>query len=329
MAVETSYFTQSADPEQWKQTVDYINTVLLAIDLDKVNAKPASPAEERDINAQRAEALNDARQVLSYACNFHNMRRLYTLGHLDTDALILCKQHNLLNHWQDIFDPKAAFGTADCLRKIHQAARESGATVNATQGLNYAATQQNLTPGLPYNGNLETIQPLLDMGAHAFSSYSLYVNIVAAGRKDIGRVLARHAATIGNIDLAIGMKWAREQNRQNLIADFRDLWWEYGRFHVTDPATIVETKNLQDDSRIKTVFNFASQRVTEIKEINMSRQMPHVAISEFRFDEYGSDAVLAARDKLIELGGNPPAYQPQLERKPSPLRSVTPATPRG
>lgn len=331
MTVDTTYFAQSSDTDDWDRSVAYINSILLAIDKEKVTAKASSPAEERDVETQRAEALSDARQVLAYTYNqFNNSRRFYTLGHLDTQALLFCTQQRLINNWQDILDTKAAFGTAACIEEISKAAQQAGTNLNMTQALVNAVQQQTLAPGLTFNGNLDTVSPLLERGAIAFySNYSLYLNTVANGRMDIARVMARQSPLIGNINLDYGMKWAREQGRHHLVANFRELWWEYGRFHVSDPSTLVETKQIQDDSRIKIVFNFAAQRVCEIKEFNVSRTPPQVLVSEFRFDEYGTDAITSAHAKLIELGGKPPEYRPQLERKPSSIRSITSASSRG
>jgi hypothetical protein len=301
------------DPDRWKECADQINDVLRAIDTVAARRKASLTLPEKDAEAERTKAVEAAKKTINTAqyAQWPSNRMLYTLGQLDTDRLLLCCEKKIID-WQIALNAKAAFGTGEDVRQIFEQARLNGATLDLAQPLRHAAKPVLLVAGLRHEGNIDTTAQLMKMGADpSTDNGQVYQTAVLEGRADIGRVIARHAA--GLIDFNAWTNWAKSNKKLKAWDDFRQIQWDYGRFHVIDHETIVETKPLPDNTgNMRILFNFAARRVEEIHEFTNPRQN---TVNGFTFDEYGETALEAAREKLIELGGHPSGLGPPLRGK--------------
>lgn len=302
------------EPSLWKACADELNDVLLAIDLDAARRKPNAILTEKDAEAERLKAFEEAKKAISaiqYAqWPFNRMH--YTLGQLDTDRLILCCERKLLD-WQTVFNAKAAFGRAEDLPRIFEQAKQQGTNLELVNPLRYAAKPLLLVAGLRHEGNIDTVAQLMKMGADpAQDNGQVFQTAVLEGRADIGRVIARHGQS-GLLNINAWVEWAKSARKIKAYEDFRQIQWEYGRYVATDGETLMETKPLPDNSgNLRIIYNFAARRVEEIHEFNNPRQN---VVTGFTFDEYGQSALESAREKLIELGGHPSDLEAGLRGK--------------
>ena len=292
------------DPHRWKACAGEINAQLLSIDMDAAQRKSSGTVSEKDAEAERTKALEEAKKTISsmqyQSWPFNRMH--YTLGQLDIERLVLCCERKLLD-WQNVFNAKAAFGGPEDLRVIFEAARLQGTTLEFTNPLRYAAKPLLLVAGLRHEGNIDTTAQLLKMGADpAQDNGGVFQAAVLEGRADIGRVIAR-AGQGGLLDINAWVTWAKNNRKLKAYEDFRQIQWEYGRFVAADQETLIETKPLPDNTgNLRILYNFAARRVEEIHEFTNPRQN---TVTGYSFDEYGDAALESAREKLIEMGGRP------------------------
>jgi hypothetical protein len=302
------------DPDRWRAFVPEIAAVLQAVDTEAARRMSSAALAEKDAEAERVKAMAEPKRALSQmaAQNWPAVRMQYTLGQLDTEKLILCCERKLLD-WQSVFNAKAAFGAAEDMPAIFDAARQQGVTLDLAAPLRAAAKPMLLVAGLRHEGNLETVQELLKLGADpGIDSGAVYQAAVVEGRTDIGRALAKHGQG-GLLDTAAWMRWGLSQRKPKLYADFRAIYWDYGRFQALDTQTLAETKPLPDNAgNLRILYNFAARRVEEIHEFANPKQN---TVTGFTFDEYGSTAIEAAHAKLAELGGDPADAGPALRGK--------------
>jgi|GEM_PF-1352859 len=269
--------------------------------------------QERDVKI--SQALEPVRKLLRTmpTGNWPSGRSYVTYAAIDTDIVQLMCENKILS-WQDALNAKAAFGTAEDVAQIHNAATlVSGSNVNLNAALVWAAKPQLLAKGFMHLGNADTAEEILKRGANAnYDSNSLFVAVVENGDMDVARAFARRA-TAANINIEGHVNWAKANSRPKLFENMRILQWEYGRYSVTDYDTLVETKQLPEKaSQLHTVFNFASRRVSEIYDYGPQRQSTKTDIA---FEDYAEEALYAAHRKLVELGGNPPPFDASAPAK--------------
>jgi hypothetical protein len=294
----------SNDPERWKACADELNNSLLSLDMDAAQRKASAALPEKDAEAERMVAFAEVKKAINLAqvSNWPAVRMHYTLGRLDTKRALLCCERKILD-WQSLLNAKAAFGTGRDVETVFEQARLAGVALDLAMPLRHAAKPVLLVAGLRHEGNADTVDRLLRMGADpATDNGGVFQTAVLEGRADIGRIIARHGQQ-GLLDTAAWMNWARQNRKVKALPDFRDIWWEYGRYQALDHETLVETKPMPDNTgNLRILFNFAARRVEEIHEFTNPKQN---LVTSFSFDDYGQSALEAARDKLIELGGRP------------------------
>ncbi len=85
----------------------------------------------------------------------------------------------------------------------------------------------------------------------------------------------------------------------------------YPDTHFIDAQTVSIIKELEN-GKLQTVFNFETQRVTEVFTGTDGKQ---AAMSGFAFRDYGDTALKLAFDRLKSLGGNPRDYDESFDKK--------------
>lgn len=276
----------SSELKQWRETADNLNYLLTA---------GLSPITVQEV----CTSINNA--------GWNNSRALYTFAHMSPEGLIAvaCQKPSI---WQTALNAKACFGKLGDLRAIYGAGLEKGIRFDLDSTLHHACTEIKFCDGLTTNGSLETAEQLLQWGADAqknpnssYPSCSYFYRAVNECGTEMGKLFARY----GVPPKTIAMHMSQNARNRSLYEKFREVYWEYGRYNVSDPETLVEYKEIDPEKslQMKVVFNFASCRVHEIFEWSDIRKPPQ--INDFTFDEYGQPAVEKARQKLIELGGNP------------------------
>ncbi len=314
MATE-DLFKFSKEPALWRDCADEVNAELRLVDMDAARRLPSSTRSEKEAEQERLKALEPFKKLvtLMQSNSWPAQRYQYTLGHLDTDRLVMLAERKVFG-WQDIFNAKAFYGTGEDLTAISRAAQSAGATIDLTYPLRSAARPQLIMEGLRFEGNASAVDQLLQMGADpGLDNGQVFLNAVAEGRKDIGRIMARHAQ--GNfLDVGSWMNWALGNRKIKLYNDLRDIWWDYGRFMARDRETLIETKPFPDNTgNLRIIYNFAARRVSEVYEHSNPRSN---VVKDFSFDDYGPEAVEQARLKLTELGGEPSVSGYTLRGKP-------------
>lgn len=306
--VDPELLRSSVDPEQWRQAATAYQKLFRDINPQKI-AREAALSIESDQNrdAKIRQALEPARKLLSSmpTSNWPSGRSYLTYAAIDTDVVLLLCENKMLS-WQDALNAKAAFGTAEDVKKICDTASLSNNNISLNSALVWAAKPQLLVAGFMHMGNVATTEEILQRGANAnYDSNSLFQAVTEHGDLDVARAFAKRAA-VANINIESHMNWAKGNSRPKLYENMRKLYWEYGRYSVTDYDTLVETKQLPEKaSQLHIVFNFASRRVSEIYDYGPQRQSIKTDIA---FEDYAEEALYAAHRKLVELGGNPPAY---------------------
>ncbi len=88
-----------------------------------------------------------------------------------------------------------------------------------------------------------------------------------------------------------------------------------------DDARLQETTALEKRTRLYTIFDFESERVTEITRtlyVSSYSEEPGAAATAMvshAFNEVGARRLQRAHQKLVELGGNPPPLEDQAVGK--------------
>jgi len=308
------YLKPSSSPEIWRLAAEGVNNVLAQVDYVAARKTASADVTERDAEAQRQQAIDPLRKVFNIINQqqWPATRMQFTYGQLDTEGLVLMAERRMVD-WQTILNAKAAFGTAEDIERIAAAASLSKGSLNLNSALTQAAKPALLVTGLMTMGNYETTEQLFRMGADPNTNNGqLFMETVDAGRSDIGRLFAKHGQH-GLLDVNNWVNWAKTNRKLKLYEEMRMIQWDYGRFTALDHETLLESKTLPDNAgNLKILFNFASQRVSEIFETANPRQS---IIKEYPFAEYGEAALDAAREKLIEMGGSPSGIELPLRGK--------------
>lgn len=85
----------------------------------------------------------------------------------------------------------------------------------------------------------------------------------------------------------------------------------YPDTHFIDAQTVAITKELEN-GKLQAVFNFETQRVTEVFTANDGKQ---AVMSGYAFREYGDTALKLAFDRLKAMGGQPRDYDESCDKK--------------
>lgn len=308
-----SLYKASDKPDDWQAAALEFARILKETDLEKARRKGIDAESERLAEKDRAEAIAPVREILGAmgSSNWSDHRRLYTYGMANTDGLILMMERGLIGHG-NVFHAKAVFGTPEDLLKIEAATKATGNSINYNSALDYAVLPRKLTEGFFSASNLETGEQLLKMGASPTSNNELFQKLVVGGHMPAAHLLAKYGAGMG-MNTEYWINWATAQSNPKYYRDFRDVHWAWGRFTAVDEQTLAESKQLPGKDTLKILFNFSSRRVSETYEVAGTK---HVNQQNFSFAEYDSEALEAAREKLIALGGKPAEIRPELKGKP-------------
>lgn len=277
------FMANSDDPKKWQQAAEHLKTLATS----------------------RADAPDALRKVLNQisASGWPSSRNIYTFSQPDTEALIALCASKYMN-WQSLLNAKSCFGTAEDVKKIHQAGRQYDFSFNLNEALYWSSRAVSFYPGLKSSGSLETTEQLFKLGADPAYSDNFYRAVEDCG-VGMGKLFARFG--LPEYMISNQMQNAKKNNKALQYRQFREIYWEYGRYKVVDQTTLAETKTIDEDGsggRLKVIFNFAAGRVSEVYEWYNKTHQP--VVRDFSFDDYGKTAVENARKKLIELGGNPP-----------------------
>lgn len=305
----------SSDPEIWKLCAAEMNGVMATIDFESARRLPSATLTERDAQTQRDLAIDAPRKLVSQmrAMEWGSNRMHFTLGQLDTDALVLLAERKTLN-WQEIFNAKASFGKPDDLELIRTQALLFGTTINVNNALGHASKPTNMVSGLRFEGNYATTEYLFRQGADPNTDNSgvLFYTVVEQGRSDIGRLFAKFGQN-GLLNVESWVNKAKADRKIKLHEELRKIHWEYGRYHVLDNETLQETKLFPDNTgSLRILFNFASRHVTELLELPNPKQ---VIVKDYSFDDYGQQALESARAKMIDMGATPSGIDLPLRGK--------------
>ena len=304
----------TTSPDLWYQTANEMNEELRMLDRAAARRQPSTTLSEREAEQERHRAVEPARLMMQAIGNnqWGGTRLQFTLGQLDTDLLVLLAERRVID-WQSCFNAKAMHGRPQDLVELQQNAVLNGTTVNLQVALSHAAKPQLLIQGLRHEGSFENTEQLFKMGADPLDGNgALFTTVVEQGRSDIGRLFAKYGQN-GLLDITPHINAAKGNRKLKLYEDLRKIQWDFGRFSALDRETLMEVKTLPDNiGAIKIIFNFASQRVSEIFETTNPRQS---TMKDYTFDEYGTAALEAARAKLIDLGGQPSDIELPLRGK--------------
>lgn len=303
------------DAEIWKLCAAEMNGVMACIDFENARRLPSPTLTERDAATQRDLAIDAPRKLVSQmkSMEWGSNRTHFTLGQLDTDALVLLAERRVLG-WQEVFNAKASFGKPDDLELIRAQALLFGTTINMNTALPHASKPMNLVTGFRFEGNYDTTEYLFRQGAdpNYDNNGVLFYTVVEQGRSDIGRLFAKFGQN-GLLNVESWVTKAKADRKLKLYEDLRKIHWEYGRYHVLDNETLQETKLLPDNTgSLRILFNFASRHVTEMLELPNPRQ---VIVKDYSFDDYGQQALETARAKMIDMGANPSGIDLPLRGK--------------
>lgn len=295
------------DADVWKKSAAEYARIMKTIAPAKIVAQTIKQLDEKDDRETKVrEALQPARVLVGTvpSGSWPVFRTYMAYGAMETQDLLALCEYKFLN-WQTALDAKAMQGRGDDVTAIAAAAKQAGQGLNFSSALGFAAQPKLLTPGIFHEGNLSTTEALFDLGALPNTdNTNLFLKVVENGNMDVARAFAKRAHTV-NMSIDRFVAWAQGNNKPKMYEDFRKLQWEYGRYSVTDYETLVETKPLPEKAQLNIVFNFAARRVSEIYEYSNPRQSIK---TDFGFEDYAEEAIMAAQKKLAELGGNPTPY---------------------
>lgn len=306
----------TSDADLWKKSAAEYGRIMSIIAPAKTVAQTVKALDERDDRETKCrEALQPARSFLSAmpTGNWPSYRTYMTYGAMDTKDLVVLCEYKMLS-WQTALDAKAMQGTGEDIQAIAEAAKQAGQNLNFSSALTHAAQPKLLTAGLFHDGNLSTTEALFDLGALPnYDSNNLFLKVVEGGNMDISRAFAKRAHTV-NLNIEGYVDWAKSCNKPQAYETLRKLQWEYGRYSAADYETLVEKKSLPENAHLNIVFNFAARRVSEIYTYSNPRQSVK---TDFNFEDYAEDAIMAAQTKLVEMGGKPTPYDGSTPTKRS------------
>lgn len=308
--VADELFEESTDEKMWSRAAQTVADTFARLAPALENLPVYDDNEDDAITTLRDELQELVQSYTERMDNegWENARKYYTLGAVDTRALVAGAQQEMLD-WEDILNAKALRGTAEDIKTILAAIGKAEASADLDNALSWAAEPGALENTIYHSGNVQTAEALLSAGADpSYNNGDLFLDSVRTGNADMARVFCR--AGMDDPDFHL-QEWHDNARSYVQTAEarqlIREMYWEYGRYDVTDAATLVEHKNIGDGTQLRVIFDFAARRVSEIYALQNNAQAFKTEIS---FDDYGPAALRKAREKLQELGGNPPADEP-------------------
>lgn len=305
--IDDELFEDTNDADVWTRAAERISDVFSHL-APTLAALPAyDDAEDDDITSLRDDAQGLVQSYTERMDNegWENSRKYYTLGQVKTATLIAAAAQEMLD-WEDVLNAKALRGTGEDIKNILGAMAHAETSPDLGNALAWAAEPGELASGMYHAGNVQTAEALLNAGAlPSYNGGDLFMDAVRTGNADMARVFCR----AGMDDTSFNLEyWNSEARSYVQTADARkllhDMYCEYGRYEVVDQSTLAERKSIKQGGHLRVLFDFAARRVSEIYT---SHNNTHAFKTEVSFDDYGPAALRAARAKLTELGGNPPA----------------------
>lgn len=308
--LDDELFEDSEQKSDWEKSARKVVDVFTQMSRHLDNL-PAYDDEESDATTELRDRIQELVESYIERMNdegWEDSRKYYTLGKVSAATLAAAARLEMMD-WEDALHAVAMGGTAAGVKTVLAQMEEADVSPDLGDALNWAADPGDLTPDLYFGGNVETAAALLDAGAPAsYNDGQLFREIVRGGNADMARLFSRAGQTDPDFSLEYWHKNARDYFQSTQERDMlRDLYWEFGRFQAVDQATLVERKKMDDGAQLRVIFDFAARRVSEIY---MANHDVAPLKTEIGFDDYGPAALRAAREKLCELGGKPPADEP-------------------
>lgn len=308
--LDDELFEDSEQKSDWEKSARKVVDVFTQMSRHLDNL-PAYDDEESDEITDMRDKMQEIVQSYIERMNdegWEDNRKYYTLGKVPAVTLAAAAFHEMMD-WEDALNAVAMSGTAEGVKTVLVKMEEADATPDLGDALNWAANPDALTSDLHFSGNIDTAAALLAAGAlPSYNDGELFRDILRGGNADMARLFCR----VGQKDADFALEYWHETARNHFYGPkerelLRDLYWEFGRFQAVDQATLVERKKMDDGAQLRVIFDFAARRVSEIY---MANHDVAPLKTEIGFDDYGPAALRAAREKLCELGGKPPADEP-------------------
>lgn len=308
--LDDEIFEDSAAKSNWNRAATVVGDVFakLAKHLDSL---PEYHDEEHDDVTEQRDRIQEIVQSYTERMNdegWEDTRKYFTLGQVPAVSLLAAARNEMLD-WDDVLNAVALSGKAADIDMVIKTMAAADLSIDYNQALIWAADPGDMAAGIHHHGNSETAAVLLQAGAlPSVNGGDLFLDIVREGNKELARLFCR----AGKLDRHFSLEYWHENANDYLEAGaaralMRELYWDYGRYEAVDAATLVENKKMKDGAQLRVIFDFAARRVSEIY------MLPDNAApvkTDVGFDDYGPAALRAAREKLTELGGNPPADEP-------------------
>ncbi|TAL28213.1 MAG: hypothetical protein EPN97_15275 [Alphaproteobacteria bacterium] len=297
----------AADPV-WQKTLDALKTQLNGMRADDV----LLPQGVREAFAQI-----DLSQ-------WSSDRKVFTFGQLDVDKMIpLCREG--LVPWWCPFTGAIYKGDLAAVKKIQKAFEQDlgkGEKPNMSSALTWIVYPHKISDGFSNAIEPKVIRQLLAWGADANYENGKWLEFALRNLDAEGiRPFLDYGAQSGAIlrvmdDLQKNQKFAQLGKIQDALA--------HCSYVKVDDQTLLEAKYIPDArgcSVFKTLFNFRSRRVHELYETGQGAQ---AVMNAMPFEEYDSEALAYAQEKLQQLGGKPRPLGERLDKpaKPASLKGL-------
>ncbi len=272
-------------------------------------------ADAKDIEAKVKEFSGALERVVNLGGNWHvpedvkllfqkqshnpdlNDVNVAVFGQLDTDKMIALAKAGVVHWWQPVTG-KAFFGDVEGMKKIYNAA-PTEARPNATSAMTWVCFPYKAA-GVPNKIDAAVLRQLFDWGADVNEKKGEWLE--KAVRQLDGAPLKEFVKR-GNIATVFkAMDGITDDPR---LQQIQKLLQKPTSYVKVDDDTLSETKFLPDaqgGSTFKSLFNFRARRVNEVFEASDRKTTFMTSAS---FDDYDSQAIDFAREKLKALGGNP------------------------
>ncbi len=226
-----------------------------------------------------------------------NDMNVAVFGQLDPDKMIALARAGAVHWWQPVTG-KAFFGDVEGMRKIYNAT-PAESRPNATSAMTWVCFPYKAA-GVSNKIEAAVLRQLFDWGADVNEKKGEWLE--KAVRNLEGDAL-KEFVTRGNVATVFkAMDSIKDEARQ---MEIQKLLQKPTSYVKVDDTTLSETKFIPDaqgGSWFKSLFNFRARRVTEVFEYGSDRK---ALMSTASFDDYDSQAIDFAREKLKALGGNP------------------------
>lgn len=282
----------------WQDSLDAFRKQLATMR----DGDPAIPQNVQDIFTQTDISAWD------------NNRKVYVLGQLDADKMIpLCREG--LCPWWPVLTGRVYQGDLEGVKKVLRAIEKDpgkGEKPNMTSALSWIVYTHNLCDGFSNTISPRVIRQLLASGAEANGENGKWLEFALKNLEaDCLKPFLDYGAASATImrvmdDLQKNQKFAQLGKIQDALA--------HSSYIKIDADTLMEAKYVPDArgcSVFKTLFNFRARRVHEIYETGAGAQ---AVMNGMGFDDYDTEALKQAEEKLRQLGGNPRPVECRLDK---------------